>query len=206
MLKIICNDVFELTVEELDQLSDEEYNKLFTVDIITPNGESVEIYYAPIKSGKSYDCIYAYPISQNGNYTFKATNSKGRSSEITVPVNLDESKIKTFTLEISETETKTFSFVEGQTWEDFIGESRIVIIDGVKFTNERDYNYIEIDINQTTGFIQSGVKVASLTSNTIKIAMQVETPKLYIKNGDSKTKVLPTDKIVADGVYCIVGE
>ena len=202
MIKIFCNDVLGLTVEEAEQLSSEEQEEILTVNMTIPNGENIEIYYTPIKSGNSDNYIYSYPISQNGNYTFKATNSKGRSSEITVPVE----NLKTFTLEISETETKTFSFAEGQTWEDFIGESRIVIIDGVKFTNERDYNYIEIDINQTTGFIQSGVKVASLTSNTIKIAKQVETPKLYIKNGDSKTKVLPTDKIVADGVYCIVGE
>ena len=178
-------------MEEAIQLSREEQYELLTVDVTTPSGENIEL---------SYDnSIYAYPISQNGNYTFKATNSKGRSSEITVPVEIDE---KTFTLEISETETKTFSFVEGQTWEDFIGESRMVIIDGVKFTNERDYNYIEIDINQTTGFIQSGVKVASLGSN-YKIALRSVANILYIKNGENKTMVLPTDKIVADGVYCM---
>ena len=193
-----------MTVEEAEHsgLSFEDIKKLLTVNMTTPNEENIELYYAPIKSGNDDDCIYSYQISQNDNYTFKATNSKGRSCEITVPV---EIKIKTFNLGISETETKTFEFYEGQTWEDFIGESRMVIIDGVKFTNERDYNYIEIDINQTTGFIQSGVKVASLELN-YKIAIMKMVNKLYIKDGKNKTKVLPTDKIVAGGEYCYVLE
>ena len=199
MIKNVYNDVLGMTVEEAEHsgLSFEDIKKLLTVNMTTPNEENIELYYAPIKSGNDDDCIYSYQISQNDNYTFKATNSKGRSCEITVPV---EIKIKTFNLEISETETKTFEFFEGQTWGDFIGESGIVIIDGVEFTKESDY--VKIYINQTTGFIQSGVKVASLELN-YKIALMVN--KLYIKNGENKTKVLPTDKIVADGVYCGVG-
>lgn len=204
MIKILCNDVWGLTVEEIKQLSDEEQYKLVTVNIKTPNGENIELYYSPKKSGNSDDgCIYSYQITQNGNYTFKATNSKGRSSEITVPVELDESKIKTFTLEISETETKTFSFVEGQTWEDFIGEDNIITIDGVEFNKKS--NCIIIGSNSTTGYIQNGIKVASLGSN-YKIAKRHGENRLYIKNGDSKTRVLPTDKIVANGEYCHVFE
>lgn len=199
MIKILCNDVWGLTVAEAQQSSIEEQYKLVTVNIKTPNGENIELYYSPIKSGNSDDCIYSYQISQNGNYTFKATNSKGRSSEIIVPVE----NLKTFTLEIAETETKTFSFVEGQTWEDFIGEDNIITIDGVEFNNKS--NCIIIDLNSTTGYIQNGIKVASLGSN-YKIAASYGRNGLYIKNGDSKTKVLPTDKIVANGEYCYVCE
>lgn len=198
MIKILCNDVWGLTVEEIEQLSDEEQYKLVTVNIKTPNGENIELYYSPIKSGNSDDdCIYSYQISQNGNYTFKATNSKGRSSEIIVPVEI----LKTFTLEIAETETKTFEFYDGQTWEDFIGEDNIITIDGVEFNKTSDC--IIIGLNSTTGYIQNGIKVASLGSN-YKIAAVYRGNRLYIKNGDSKTKVLPTDKIVANGEYCYV--
>ena len=198
MIKILCNDVWGLTVEEIEQLSDEEQYKLVTVNIKTPNGEYIELYYSPIKSGNSDDdCIYSYQISQNGNYTFKATNSKGRSSEIIVPVEI----LKTFTLEIAETETKTFEFYDGQTWEDFIGEDNIITIDGVEFNKTSDC--IIIGLNSTTGYIQNGIKVASLGSN-YKIAAVYRGNRLYIKNGDSKTKVLPTDKIVANGEYCYV--
>ena len=196
----MCNEAFGLTVEEAQQLSIEEQYKLLTVNITTPNGESVDIYYEPIKSGSSDDYIYTYPISQNGNYTFKATNSKGRSSEITVPVE----NLKTFTLEISETETKTFSFVEGQTWEEFIGKDNTVTIDGVEF--DATYVDIRVSLDSTIGYYKTNVKIASLNLNTIKIGMSDERPRLYIKNGENKTKILPTDKIVADGVYCMVSE
>lgn len=199
MMKILCNDVLGLTVAEAQQSSIEEQYKLLTVNIKTPNGENIELYYIPIKSGNSDDCIYSYQISQNGNYTFKATNSKGRSSEIIVPVE----NLKTFTLEIAETETKTFEFYEGQTWEDFIGEDNIITIDGVEFNKESAC--IIIDLNSTTGHIQNGIKVASLGSN-YKIATIELGNILYIKNGENKTKVLPTDKIVANGEYCYVYE
>ena len=199
-MKIICNDVFGLTVEEANQLSIEEQEKLLTVNITKPNGENIELYYTPIKSEIGDDCIYAYPIFQNGNYTFKATNSKGRNSEITVPVE----NFKTFTLEISETETKTFSFIEGQTWEEFIGESNKMIIDGVEFKCK--YHDIRVSIDSTIGYYKTNVKIASLNLNTTKIGLIDERPRLYIKNGENKTMVLPTDKIVTNGVYCMVSE
>ena len=190
-----------MTFEEFEQLSKEEQNELFTVDIITPNGENVKLSYAAsIENG---DCIYSYSIFKNGNYTFKVTNSKGSSSEITVPVGLDESKIKKFTLEVSETETKTFSFIEGQTWGDFIGENTIINIDGVKFRNYDDY--IAINITSTIGYVKNGIKVASLVSN-YRIAGRLPIPILYTKDGENKTKVLPTDEIVAGGEYCYVLE
>ncbi len=171
MVKILCNDVFGLTVEEVQQLGIEELYKLCTVNITASNGESVDIYYESIKSGKREDYIYTYPISQNGNYTFKATNSRGRSSEITVPVEIDESKIKTFTLEVSETETKTFSFIEGQTWEDFIGKSgEVVIIDGVEFL-----------------YFGDNTRFGSYS--------------LALIDGEDRIKVLPTDEIVENGIY-----
>ena len=129
MKEILCNDVLGMTVEEAEQLDLEEVKQLLTVNVITPNGENVELYYSPID--RENTLYYLYPISQNGNYTFKATGSNGRSSEITVTVSV---AFKTFTFEISETETKTFSFIEGQTWNDFIGENnQEVYIDGVKF-------------------------------------------------------------------------
>lgn len=84
MIKILCNDVLGITVEEARQLDEIEGKKLLTVNVITPNGENVELCYSQIEGEGSL--YYLYPISQNGNYTFKATNSKGRSSEVTVSV------------------------------------------------------------------------------------------------------------------------
>ena len=199
MLKILCNDVLEITVEEAEQLDLEEVKKLLTVNVITPNGENVELWYTPID--KEAAIYYLYPISQNGNYTFKATNSKGRSSEVTVTVEIDETKTKTFTLEISETETKTFSFIEGQTWNDFIGENDEANIDGVRF--KKDYSNIRIELDSTTAYIQKGIKVASLNLNTIKIGMMENTYWLCFIDGENKTPVLLTDEIIADGVYSL---
>ena len=116
IVNVLCNEVFGLTVEEFEQLSSEEEAKLFTVNLTAPNGEVEEIYYEG-------EYIYKYPISQSGNYTFKATNSKGRTSEITVEI--DETKIKTCTIDVydfddnngyKKIETKTITFIDGQTW------------------------------------------------------------------------------------------
>ena len=183
-----------MTVEETMQLDEIELKKLLTVNVTTPNGENVELYYIPID--RENTLYYLYPISQNGNYTFKATNSKGRSSEITVSTSV---AFKTFTLKISETETKTFSFIEGQTWNDFIGENYEANIDGVRF--KKDSPHITIEQNPTTGYIQKSVKVASVNLNKIKLAVR---PKwLFLIGGENETEVLLTDKIVADGVYAL---
>ena len=140
-----------MTVEEAEHsgLSFEDIKKLFTVDVTTPNGENIELYYVPIISETCMS--YSYSISQNGNYTFKATNSKGRNSEITVPVE----NFKTFTLEISETETRKFLFAEGQTWEEFIGESNKMIIDGVEF--KCNYDDIRVSLNSTIGYYKTQI-------------------------------------------------
>lgn len=200
MIKNVYNDVLGMTVEEAEHsgLSFEDIKKLFTVDVTTPNGENIELYYVPIISETCMS--YSYSISQNGNYTFKATNSKGRNSEITVPVE----NFKTFTLEISETETRKFLFAEGQTWEEFIGESNKMIIDGVEF--KCNYDDIRVSLNSTIGYYKTQIKIASLNLNTIKIGGVDNRPILHIKNGENKTKVLPSDKIVANGVYCMVSQ
>lgn len=191
MKEILCNDVLGITVEEAEQLELEEVKKLLTVNVITPNGENVELCYIPKAT-----IYYLYPISQNGNYTFKATGSNGRSSEITVSTSV---AFKTFTLEISDTETKTFSFIEGQTWNDFIGENDEAYIYGVKF--EKSADRIRIELDSTTAYIPKGTKIASLNLNTIKIAGREETYWLYFIEGENETQVSLTDKIVADGVY-----
>ena len=191
----MCNDVWGMAVEEAMQLDEIELKKLVTVNVITPNGENAEVCYHPID--REATLCYLYPISQNGNYTFKATNSKGRSSEITVSTSV---AFKTFTLEISETETKTFSFIEGQTWNDFIGENnQKVYIDGVKFC--KDGENIRISQESTTGYIQKSVKIASLNLNAIKIGMMDGRPRLFLIDGENEILVSLTDEIVADGLY-----
>lgn len=194
MIKILCNDVLGITVKEAMQLDEIELNKLQTVNVMTPNGENVELCYAPMD--REAAICYLYQISQNGNHTFKATNSKGRSSEITVSTSV---AFKTFTLKISETETKTFSFIEGQTWNDFIGEDYEKVIDGVEFSKSGES--IRISQESTTGYIQKSVKIASLNLNKIKIGTKDNRPMLFLIDGENKIPVSLTDKIVADGLY-----
>ena len=177
MSKILFNDTLGMTVEEVMQLDEIELKKLLTVNVITPNGENVELCYVPID--RDY---YLYPISQNGNYTFKATNSKGRSSEITVPVEIDETKIKTCAIDVydfdsendeyKKIETQIITFMEGQTWEEFISDL------GGKKINRMVFN----------------------ASDCVEIKYE-KVSSLFMKLGIDGNAALPTDNIIADGVY-----
>lgn len=186
MTEIWCNDVLGMTIEEVKKLSNEELAKLVKVNVTTPNGEDVELYYFPIESNEMDECVYSYPISKSGNYTFKATNSRGRSFEITVPVEIDETKIKTCTIdvydydkEISEykkIETQTIAFIDGQTWEEYIDDLNNRTIDGMKFSVD---NYVGIKYSKVSNYFET----------------------LFIGEGNDIKEVLPTDKIVENGVY-----
>ena len=120
-------------MEEFEKLNNEEQEKLFLISVTTENGENGILSY-----GEGGNFVYSFPIRQSGNYSFKATNGNGRSSEIVVPMEIDESQIKTFTLEVSETETKTFLFIEGQTWEEFTGNNSIIMTNQKVFKKEQN--------------------------------------------------------------------
>ena len=120
------------------QLSDEELMKYFNVNVTTPNGGNIKLSYT-----EEMNFLDSYPISQSGNYIFKATNGKGRTSEITVPVEIDETKIKTFTITNHENETKTFSYIDGQTWMEFIDSN--ANSEGIKILNNMAFNYFNDD-------------------------------------------------------------
>lgn len=173
--QILLNNVFGMTDEEVRQLGREELMKLITVDVTTPDGETIKLAYA---NGVA-DVYYTYTCSQGGNKTFKATNSRGKSSEITVP-------IKTFSLKLFpelalEIETKKFAFFKGQTWEDY-------------FMGYRRINEIKFQIND------NGTIEAYTYDYTI-IGERGESPIIYIKDGDDYIEVKVTDEIIENGVY-----
>lgn len=128
-----------MSMEEFTQkqLSDEELMKYFTVNVTTPNGGNIKLSYIG-----EMNYLYSYQIRQSGNHTFKATNSKGRTSEITVPVEIDETKIKTCTITNHENETKTISYIDGQTWMDLIYSN--ANIRGVSIFNNMIFGYFEV--------------------------------------------------------------
>ena len=157
--------------------SEEEILELITVNITTPNEENIKLLW--LKDGnvpEGYANVYSYIVEQSGNYTFKATNRRGRTSEITVPV-----ETATFTLQLSETETKTFTFIEGDTWEGFIGNEGTITIDGVQFTRNSGSS-IDIDC-------------ASLIKDSPSQSFI-----LYMQDGNA---VVQTDKIVTNGSYIV---
>lgn len=157
----------------------DEIEELCTVDIITPDGETIQLAYSKEMSNVEY--TYTYTTLQSGNYIFKATNSKGRSSEITVPMDIED-KIKTFSIKISETETREFKFYEGQTWKEFIGNNV-----------EEDMLYPSIKINGTV-FIDRRIVFASTGE---VLCWLCKTENYY-------DRISSTDVIIEGGIYYLV--
>ena len=114
------------------------------VMVTDPAGNESELYYAPISAEAR--TAFVYRVSENGEYKFTAVNTKGITSEMTVPVELQKG---TFTLattvEIEDNgwqrnpgvEVQTIEFIKGDTWAEFIGETgELVINDNLTFSND----------------------------------------------------------------------
>lgn len=112
------------------------------VTVTAPDGTKHNLSY--IEGGQMG---FTYSVPSYGNYDFIATNTQGRTSQLTVPV---EIQMGNFTLwdEYEDKCLGTFSFQIGSTWEDFVGKEEItvdglgtftgVIKDGVIFNIDRD--------------------------------------------------------------------
>lgn len=157
-------------------------NELLKLKLITPRGEEKDLSYSV------QDYFYEFNILGNINYIsndntvkFIAKNHRGKTAELIIPIKM-RGEWKTFKIKISDSDIRKYAFIEGQTWEEFIGnnmstESGNYISkreDGSTFENYskdiRYYNeeiYTWVGINTETGFNQ----------------------------------VVPTDKIIADTVY-----
>ena len=97
-----------------------EYEEMMggPVTVTDPSGNEHELYYMPMSEDVT---SFTYTVAESGNYEFTATNEEGRTSEITVPVEL---QIKTFTInDENGNKIGDYEFMYGQTWEDFFGET-----------------------------------------------------------------------------------
>ena len=169
-VQLLLDKVLGITMEEANELSEEELKKILLVNVTVQDTDDLKLSYS-----EEDKIMYSYPITQNGNYTFKATNYKGRTSEITVPVEIDETKIKVFFIKTSDTEVKSFEFYEDQTWKDFIGNNGKIIKETI-FTKYRN-----------------GPAIYKLPKGTIFYICQT--------NGDNKSKVFSDDKIIENYTY-----
>lgn len=121
---------------ELQEMDEEEIEQANRVTLTLPTGESGPFYYVgerfnPRIEKKSYVQTNKVPstnyyyyfinimnVKTNGRYKYTAENHKGTKAEVTVPVEL---RTANFKVKVSDTETKTYEFIEGQSWGLFIG-------------------------------------------------------------------------------------
>ena len=124
----VSNGNYTSTTEWLNVFIWDIYTEegLLELNLITPNGEEQDLGYIQnyISEFNITGANIDY-ISENNTIKFTAEDYKGRTSELLVPVN-----IKTFKVKISDTDIRTYKFIDGQTWEQFIGNS------GEKTTND----------------------------------------------------------------------
>ena len=70
---------------------------------------------------------YIYCVTESGTYTFTATNRKGETTTLNVPVTIQKTDTTKFATLSSQGVTISIRFEEGQKWEDVLGESGINI-------------------------------------------------------------------------------
>lgn len=102
-----CLDIY-LNVIAMEELGEEEIEQADRVTLTLPTGESGPFYY-----GYGEESYYIMNVKTNGRYKYTAENHKGTKAEVTVPVEL---RTANFKVKVSDTETKTYEFIEGQSW------------------------------------------------------------------------------------------
>ena len=158
-----CLDIY-LNVIAMEELGEEEIEQANRVTLTLPTGESGPFYY-----GEGSYCIMN--VKTNGRYKYTAENHKGTKAEVTVPVEL---RTANFKVKVSDTETKTYEFIEGQSWGLFIGlENKYnVMSDNYVFTrNNKDgcvvYAYYHL---MDSKLKNERYKIASLNMPKLKVA------------------------------------
>ena len=182
-----CLDLF-LNMIEMRELSEEEVYQANKVTLTLPTGESGPIYYGTMRNGPSmeaqsyvqtiapppsihyYYVINMMNVKTSGRYKYTAENYKGTKAEVTVPVEL---RTANFKVKVSDTETKTYEFIEGQSWGQFVyGEEDYFIIMDDNYAFASYYGYIEYKyiINESKIKKNESYKVASLNMPKLKVA------------------------------------
>ena len=156
-----CLDMY-LNIIEMQELGKEEIEQANRVTLTLPTGESGPFYY-----GEGSYCIMN--VKTNGRYKYTAENHKGTKAEVTVPVEL---RTANFKVKVSNTETKTYEFIEGQSWGQFVGgeEGYNIMDDNYLFGGY--YGYIEYEYYGTGSakLKNERYKIASLSIPKLKVA------------------------------------
>lgn len=157
-----CLDMY-LNIIEMQELGKEEIEQANRVTLTLPTGESGPFYY-----GEGSYCIMN--VKTNGRYKYTAENHKGTKAEVTVPVEL---RTANFKVKVSDTETKTYEFIEGQSWGLFIGlENKYnVMSDNYAFVRDNEdgcvvYAYYDLSAKLKN----ERYKIASLNMPKLKVA------------------------------------
>ena len=87
---------------------------------------------------------YIYCVTESGTYTFTATNIKGETTTLNVPVTIQKTDTTKFATLSSQGVTISIRFEEGQKWEDVLGESGINIF-GNKLYKVKSNIRVEMD-------------------------------------------------------------
>ena len=87
---------------------------------------------------------YIYCVTESGTYTFTATNRKGETTTLNVPVTIQKTDTTKFATLSSGEVTISIRFEEGQKWEDVLGESGINIF-GNKLYKVKSNIRVEMD-------------------------------------------------------------
>ena len=217
-----CLDLF-LNMIEVRELSEEEVYQANRVTLTLPTGESGSIYYGlyddelgpvvpnayvhtmsidgpQLRFYSIYYGMYIANVHTSGRYKYTAENYKGTKAEVTVPVEL---RTANFKVKVSDTETKTYEFIEGQSWGQFVGgEEGYNIMDDNYVFYEDYYNILyEYDIDVST--LNKPYKVASLNMPKLKVAETDPAPYYYIctKQGEELERVILTDAISSAITY-----
>ena len=158
-----CLDIY-LNVIAMEELGEEEIEQADRVTLTLPTGESGPFYY-----GEGSYCIMN--VKTNGRYKYTAENHKGTKAEVTVPVEL---RTANFKVKVSDTETKTYEFIEGQSWGLFIGlENKYnVMSDNYAFGRDNEdgcvvYAYYHL---MDSKLKNERYKIASLNMSKLKVA------------------------------------
>lgn len=206
-----CLDMY-LNIIEMQELGEEEIEQVNRVTLTLPTGESGPFYYGAMGSGPrmkkqsyvrtkgrppiglyyTYYGMYIANVQTSGRYKYTAENYKGTKAEVTVPVEL---RTANFKVKVSDTETKTYEFIEGQSWGLFIGlENKYnVMSDNYAFVREDEDDYED-------GYVvyaYYNLMDSKLKNERYKIA-SLNMPKLKVAKTDSTSerRLFKTDIIL----------
>ena len=188
-----CLDIY-LNVIAMQELGEEEIEQVNRVTLTLPTGESGPIFYGvddddmisaepsayvhvhtaqkpPLSFYSIYYGMHITNVQASGRYKYTAENHKGTKAEVTVPVEL---RTANFKVKVSDTETKTYEFIEGQSWGLFIGleNEYNVMSDNYVFARDNEdgcvvYAYYHL---MDSKLKNERYKIASLNMPKLKVA------------------------------------